>query len=108
MDGLGRGGHRPLGRRVDVDVVNRVGQDGVRQVEDGNAQAAMAEVCRDDDPGAAAQRQQDSGASTRCRRVTFFDQAHGLHLGDEARDGAAAEAGQSREIGAARHAALRQ
>ena len=80
----------------------------MREVEHRDTQPAVAEVCRDDDPGAAAQRQQDAGASTRCRRMTFLDEAHRLHLGDQARDGAAAQAGEPGEIRSAGHAALGQ
>ena len=89
MDRGDRGRHGRVGGLVDVDVVDRLAQDAVREVEDRDTQAVVAEVCRDDDPGAAAQRQQDAGASTRCRRVSFLDEAGCLHLGDKAGNGAA-------------------
>ena len=65
MDGFGRGRHRRIRGRIDVDVMHRLGEDRVGEVEDRDAQAPVAEVCGHDDAGAAAQRQQDAGTSTR-------------------------------------------
>ena len=102
---------RLVARRVDVDLRLALGEDGERQVGDGDAHVAVAEVDAEERAGGLVERDEHRrppalGAARRRRDLALDDQALGLQVGDEARDGRAAQTGLARDVGTADRPAL--
>ena len=91
---------------VGVERDGALGEDRRGQVGDRDAQVAVAEVDAERGAGGGVEREQDRRAPAllavrRAGLLALDDEAVGLQLGDEARDGRAREAGAARDLGAA-------
>ena len=100
-------------RVVDVHRRRALGEDVRRQVADGHAHVAVAEVDAERGAGRRVERQQDRRAAAllavrRALLLALDDEPVGLQVGDEARDRRAGEPGAARDVGTADHAVLAQ
>ncbi len=114
VDELARAVERARALTVDVERDDLLGEDRVREVRDRHADVTVAEVKADRRTGRAVQSEQDgraaaAGAGCLAGRILALDHEPRLHeLTDQARDGGAAQPGQTGEVRPARETAPAQ
>ena len=112
VDELRRGGQPVVGRVVDVQLPPGLGEDGVGEVGDGDAQVAVAEVDPDREPGRGVERdhhRRSAGVRLAARLAVALARQPGVEqVGDDRRDGRAREARDPGKLGATGDSALSQ